>query len=133
LGLQINGKKCGVTASQDNDTLFVGNICKIWTPEALREKLKHYGVENMDDITLVEDSNNVNMNRGYAFLEFSSRSDAMDAHKRLVKKDVMFGVEKPAKVSFTDSFLDLEDEIMAQVLTLQDQLFLATFILPCLL
>jgi len=99
----------------------------------LREKLKHYGVENMDDITLVEDSNNVNMNRGYAFLEFSSRSDAMDAHKRLVKKDVMFGVEKPAKVSFTDSFLDPEDEIMAQVLTLQDQLFLATVILPCLL
>ncbi|CAH8265970.1 unnamed protein product [Arabidopsis lyrata] len=114
----INGKKCGVTASQDNDTLFIGNICKTWTPEALREKLKHYGVENMDDITLVEDSNNVNMNRGYAFLEFSSRSDAMDAHKRLVKKDVMFGVEKPAKVSFTDSFLDPEDEIMAQVKTI---------------
>lgn len=97
----------------------------------LREKLKHFGVENMDDITLVEDSNNVNMNRGYAFLEFSSRSDAMDAHKRLIKKDVMFGVEKPAKVSFADSFLDPEDEIMAQVLTMKDHLFVA--ILPCLL
>ncbi|XP_010506402.1 PREDICTED: polyadenylate-binding protein 3 [Camelina sativa] len=114
----INGKKCGVTASQDNDTLFIGNICKTWTLEALREKLKHYGVENVDDITLVEDSNNVNMNRGYAFLEFSSRSDATDAHKRLLKKDVVFGVEKPAKVSFADSFLDPEDEIMAQVKTI---------------
>ncbi|XP_019082397.1 PREDICTED: polyadenylate-binding protein 3 isoform X2 [Camelina sativa] len=114
----INGKKCGVTASQDNDTLFIGNICKTWTLEALREKLKHYGVENVDDITLVEDSNNVNMNRGYAFLEFSSRSDATDAHKRLLKKDVLFGVEKPAKVSFADSFLDPEDEIMAQVKTI---------------
>ncbi|XP_010508261.1 PREDICTED: nucleolin isoform X1 [Camelina sativa] len=114
----INGKKCGVTASQDNDTLFIGNICKAWTLEALREKLKHYGVENVDDITLVEDSNNVNMNRGYAFLEFSSRSDATDAHKRLLKKDVVFGVEKPAKVSFADSFLDPEDEIMAQVKTI---------------
>uniref|UniRef100_A0A1J3EE31 Heterogeneous nuclear ribonucleoprotein Q n=1 Tax=Noccaea caerulescens TaxID=107243 RepID=A0A1J3EE31_NOCCA len=114
----INGKKCGVTASQDNDTLVIGNICKTWTPEALREKLKQYGVENMDDITLVEDSNNVSMNRGYAFLEFSSRSDAMDAHRRLLKKDVMFGVEKPAKVSFADSFLDPEDEIMAQVKTI---------------
>ncbi|CAH2057974.1 unnamed protein product [Thlaspi arvense] len=114
----INGKKCGVTASQDKDTLLIGNICKTWTPEALREKLKHYGVENMDDITLVEDSNKVNMNRGYAFLEFSSRSDAMDAHKRLLKKDVMFGVEMPAKVSFADSSLDPEDEIMAQVKTI---------------
>lgn len=99
----------------------------------LREKLKQYGVENMDDIILVEDSNNVSMNRGYAFLEFSSRSDAMDAHRRLLKKDVMFGVEKPAKVSFADSFLDPEDEIMAQVLTMQDHFFVATFIPPCLL
>ncbi|KAF8099719.1 hypothetical protein N665_0238s0047 [Sinapis alba] len=114
----INGKKCGVTASQDNDTLFIANICKTWTPEALREKLKHYGVESMDEITLVEDSNNANMNRGYAFLDFSSRSDATDAHKRLLRKEVMFGLEKPAKVSFADSFLDPEDEIMAQVKTI---------------
>ncbi|KAG2326122.1 hypothetical protein Bca52824_008850 [Brassica carinata] len=114
----INGKKCGVTASQDNDTLFIANICKTWSLEALREKLKHYGVESMDEITLVEDSNNANMNRGYAFLDFSSRSDATDAHKRLTRKEVMFGLEKPAKVSFADSFLDPEDEIMAQVKTI---------------
>ncbi|CAN8284515.1 unnamed protein product [Cochlearia groenlandica] len=114
----INGKKCGVTASQDNGTLFISHICKTWNTEALREKLKHYGVENMDDITLVEDKNNANMNRGYAFLEFSSRSDAMDAHKRLQKKEVMFGAEKPAKISFADSFLDTEDEIMSQVKTI---------------
>lgn len=99
----------------------------------LREKLKHYGVENMDEITLVEDSNNANMNRGYAFLDFSSRSDATDAHKRLTRKEVVFGLEKPAKVSFADSFLDPEDEIMAQVLTMQDHLFVATFTQPCLL
>lgn len=55
------------------------------------------------------------MNRGFAFLEFSSRSDAMDAFKRLQKRDVMFGVDRPAKVSFADSFIDPGDEIMAQV------------------
>ncbi|KAJ0258560.1 Uncharacterized protein HA466_0073290 [Hirschfeldia incana] len=114
----INGKKCGVTASQDNDTLLIANICKTWTSEALREKLKHYGVESMDEIALVEDSNNANVNRGYAFLDFASRSDAMDAHKRLTRKEVTFGLEKPAKVSFADSFLDPEDEIMAQVKTI---------------
>ncbi|RID61292.1 hypothetical protein BRARA_E00453 [Brassica rapa] len=114
----INGKKCGVTASQDNDTLFIANICKTWTSEALREKLKHYGVESMDEIALVEDSNNANMNRGYAFLDFASRSDAVDAHKRLIRKEVVFGLEKPAKVSFADSFLDPEDEMMAQVKTI---------------
>ncbi|KAJ9171158.1 hypothetical protein P3X46_014558 [Hevea brasiliensis] len=113
----INGKKCGVTPSQDSDTLFLGNICKTWTKEALKEKLKHYGVEDVEDLTLVEDSNNKGMNRGFAFLEFSSRSDAMDAFKRLQKRDVLFGVDRPAKISFADSFIDPGDEIMAQVRT----------------
>ncbi|XP_006338911.1 nucleolin-like isoform X1 [Solanum tuberosum] len=113
----INGKQCGVSPSQDNDTLFLGNICKTWTKEALKEKLKHYGVDNIEDLTLVEDTNNEGMNRGFAFLEFSSRSEAMDAFKRLQKRDVMFGVDRPAKVSFEDSFIDPGDEIMSQVKT----------------
>ncbi|KAL3537096.1 hypothetical protein ACH5RR_000462 [Cinchona calisaya] len=113
----VHGKQCGVTPSQDSDTLFLGNICKTWTKESLREKLKQYGVENIEDLTLVEDSNNDGMNRGFAFLEFSSRSEAMDAFKRLQKRDVVFGVDRPAKVSFADSFIDPGDEIMAQVKT----------------
>ncbi|XP_057807483.1 uncharacterized protein LOC131022102 isoform X2 [Salvia miltiorrhiza] len=113
----VCGKQCGVTPSQDSDTLFLGNICRSWTKEALKERLKHYGLENVEDLTLVEDSNNVGMNRGFAFLEFSSRSDAMDAFKRLQKRDVAFGVDRPAKVSFADSFIDPGDEIMAQVKT----------------
>ncbi|XP_019159267.1 PREDICTED: nucleolin-like isoform X4 [Ipomoea nil] len=113
----VNGKQCGVTPSQDSDTLFLGNICKTWTEKALKDKLKHYGVENINDLTLVEDTNNVGMNRGFAFLEFSSRSDAMDAFKCLQKRNVVFGVDKPAKVSFSDSFIDPGDKIMAQVKT----------------
>ncbi|XP_019449888.1 PREDICTED: heterogeneous nuclear ribonucleoprotein R isoform X2 [Lupinus angustifolius] len=113
----INGKQCGVTPSQDSDTLYLGNICKTWTKEALKEKLKHYGVTNVEDVTLVEDNNDKGMNRGFAFLEFSSRSEAMDAFKRLQKRDIVFGVDKPVKVSFADSFIDPGDEIMAQVKT----------------
>ncbi|KAG5013948.1 hypothetical protein JHK82_026083 [Glycine max] len=113
----INGKRCGVTPSQDSDTLYLGNICKTWKKEALKEKLKHYGVEDVEDLTLIEDDTNEGMNRGFAFLEFSSRSDAKEAYKRLQKRDVAFGVDKPAKVSFADSFIDLGDEIMAQVKT----------------
>lgn len=80
--------------------------------------MKHYGVDNVEDLTLVEDTNNVGMNRGFAFLEFSSRSDAMDAFKRLQKRDIVFGVDRPAKVSFADSFIDPGDEIMAQVMSI---------------
>ncbi|GAB4844266.1 hypothetical protein Ancab_037630 [Ancistrocladus abbreviatus] len=113
----VNGKPCGVTPSRDSDTLFLGNICKTWTKEALEKKLKHYGIENIEDLTFVEDRNNPGMNRGFAFLEFSSHSDAMDAFKRLQKRDVVFGVDKPAKVSFADPFMGPGDEIMAQVKT----------------
>lgn len=81
----------------------------------LKEKLKHYGVENVEDLTLVEDTSNEGMNRGFAFLEFSSRTDAMNAYKRLTKRDVVFGVDRAAKVSFADSFIEPDDEIMAQV------------------
>lgn len=90
----------------------------------LKEKLKHYGVDNIEDLTLVEDTNNEGMNRGFAFLEFSSRSEAMDAFKRLQKRDVMFGVDRPAKVSFEDSFIDPGDEIMAQVNSLDLYLYI---------
>ncbi|KAK1304411.1 hypothetical protein QJS10_CPB11g00231 [Acorus calamus] len=113
----VNGKQCGVSPSQDSDTLFLGNICKTWTKEALKERLKHYGIENVEDASLVEDSNTEGMNRGFAFLEFASRSDAMGAYRRLQKRDVVFGVDRTAKVAFADSFIEPDDEIMAQVKT----------------
>uniref|UniRef100_M8BJ40 Heterogeneous nuclear ribonucleoprotein Q n=1 Tax=Aegilops tauschii TaxID=37682 RepID=M8BJ40_AEGTA len=113
----VRGKQCGVAPSRDNDTLFVGNICKTWTKEHLKEKLKIYEVEDFDDLILVEDSNNPGMNRGYALLEFSTRPEAMDAFRRLQKRDVVFGVDRTAKVSFADSYPEVDDEMMAQVRT----------------
>ncbi|PHU22869.1 hypothetical protein BC332_07976 [Capsicum chinense] len=76
----------------------------------LNDKLKHYGINNVEDMTLVEDTNNDGMNCGFAFLEFSSCSEPMDAFKRLQKRDVVFGVDSLAKVSFADSFIDPGDE-----------------------
>ncbi|ONK64637.1 uncharacterized protein A4U43_C07F28240 [Asparagus officinalis] len=113
----VNGKQCGVSPSQDSDTIFVGNICKTWTKEHLKEKLKNFGIENVEDLTLVEDANNEGMNRGFAFLEFSSRSEAMVAFRLLQKRDVFLGTERNAKVSFADSYIEPDDEIMAQVKT----------------
>ncbi|KAH9305218.1 hypothetical protein KI387_009622, partial [Taxus chinensis] len=114
---QVKGKVCGVSPSQDNDTLFLGNVCKTWTKDALKERLKHFGIENIEDLTLVEDSQNEGMNRGFAFLEFSSRSDAMNAYKRLQKRDVIFGTDRSAKVSFAETFVEPDEEVMAQVKT----------------
>ncbi|XP_042493385.1 heterogeneous nuclear ribonucleoprotein Q-like [Macadamia integrifolia] len=114
----VNGKQCGVSPSQDSDTLFLGNICKMWTKEALKEKLALYGVDNFEDLTLVEDTKNEGMNRGFAFLDFPSRADALDACKRLQRRDVVFGTDRTAKVAFADTFIEPDDEIMSQVKTI---------------
>jgi hypothetical protein len=79
----------------------------------LKDKLKSYGVECFEDLLLVEDTNNPGMNRGYALLEFSTRPEAMDGFRILQKRDVVFGVDRSAKVSFADSYPQVDDEIMA--------------------
>ncbi|XP_034680983.1 nucleolin-like [Vitis riparia] len=114
----INGKQCGVAPSQDSDTLFVGNICKTWTKAAVKDKLAYYGVDKYEDLTLVEDTKNEGMNRGFAFLDFSSRADALEACKRLQKRDVVFGTDRTARVAFADTFIEPDDEIMSQVRTI---------------
>ncbi|KAL5705168.1 hypothetical protein ACHQM5_023507 [Ranunculus cassubicifolius] len=113
----VNGKQCGVSPSQDSDTLFVGNISKTWTKAVFKEKLVNYGVDNFEELTLVEDVKNEGLNRGFAFLDFSCRADALDACKRLQRMDVVFGTDRTAKVAFADTFIEPDDEIMAQVKT----------------
>ncbi|KAL8237545.1 hypothetical protein R6Q59_018626 [Mikania micrantha] len=113
----INGKQCGVAPSQDSDTLFVGNICKTWSKDMLKEKLVRYGIDKFEELTLVEDAKNEGMNRGFAFLDFPTRADALEACRRLQKRDVIFGTDRTARVAFADTFIEPDDEIMAQVRT----------------
>ncbi|XP_048128146.1 nucleolin-like isoform X1 [Rhodamnia argentea] len=112
----IRGKRCGTAPSEDNDILFLGNICNTWTKEAIKQKLKEYGVEGVESITLVPDALREGLSRGFAFLEFSCHSDAMLAYKRLQKPDVVFGhSERTAKVAFGEPLRDHDPEVMAQV------------------
>ncbi|GKC50874.1 nucleotide-binding alpha-beta plait domain-containing protein, partial [Tanacetum coccineum] len=52
---KIHGKRCGTAPSEDNDTLFLGNIYNTWTKAAVRQKLKDYGIEGVERITLIDD------------------------------------------------------------------------------
>ncbi|XP_021604910.1 nucleolin isoform X2 [Manihot esculenta] len=114
----ICGKRCGTAPSEDNDTLFLGNICNTWTKEAIKQKLKDYGVEGVENITLVPDVQHEGRSRGFAFLEFSCHADAMHAYKRLQKPDVIFGhPERTAKVAFAEPIREPDPEIMAHVKT----------------
>lgn len=112
----IRGKRCGIAPSEDNDTLFLGNISNTWTKEAIRRKLKDYGVDTVLSITLVLDPQNEGLSRGFTFLEFPCHADAMAAYKRLQKPDVIFGhPERTAKVAFAEPIREPDPEIMAQV------------------
>ncbi|CAN6463665.1 unnamed protein product [Victoria cruziana] len=112
----IRGKRCGIAPSEDNDTLFLGNICNTWTKEAIKRKLKDYGVDGVENVTLVADTQNEGLSRGFAFLEFSCHLDAMHAYKRLQNPDVIFGhPERTAKVAFAEPLREPDDELMAQV------------------
>ncbi|KAH7519943.1 hypothetical protein FEM48_Zijuj08G0091000 [Ziziphus jujuba var. spinosa] len=112
----ICGKRCGTAPSEDNDTLFLGNICNTWTKEAIKQKLKDYGVEGVESITLVPDVQHEGLSRGFAFIEFSCHGDAMLAYKRLLKADAIFGhPERTAKVAFAEPLREPDPEVMAQV------------------
>ncbi|KAM1426061.1 hypothetical protein TB2_017967 [Malus domestica] len=112
----IRGKRCGTAPSEDNDMLFVGNICNTWTKEAIKQKLKAYGVEGVENINLVPDVQSDGLSRGFAFIEFSCRGDAMLAYKRLQQPDAIFGhSERTAKVAFAEPIREPDPEIMSQV------------------
>ncbi|KAK8936090.1 Polyadenylate-binding protein RBP47B [Platanthera zijinensis] len=112
----IRGKRCGIAPSEDNDTLFLGNICNTWTKDAIKRKLKDYGIDTVESVTLVADTQNEGLSRGFAFLEFPCHADAMAAYKRLQKPDVIFGhTERTAKVAFGEPLREPDPEVMAQV------------------
>ncbi|XP_031476309.1 uncharacterized protein LOC116247959 isoform X2 [Nymphaea colorata] len=113
--LKINGKVCGVTRNNDNETLYLRNICKTWTTSDLLEKLKSYEIENLVDAHLIDDPDNKGKNRGYAFLEFSTHMDAVSACTKLQKRGISFGTDSPAEVAFAKSAVQPDEEVMAQV------------------
>jgi RNA recognition motif-containing protein len=85
----------------------------------IRQKLKDYGVEGVENITVVSDAQHEGRSRGFAFLEFACHADAMLAYKRLQKPDVVFGhPERTAKVAFAEPIREPDPEIMAQVKTI---------------
>ncbi|XP_058205222.1 uncharacterized protein LOC131319115 isoform X4 [Rhododendron vialii] len=116
-GIQVGGKHAKISASQDNDTLYMGNICKLWTKERVLEALKSYGIEDIEEIHLPNDPQKEGKIRGFALLEFSTHSDALAAFQRLRKPDAVFGRDRSAKVAFAQTPMHPNEEVLSQVKT----------------
>ncbi|XP_042502462.1 nucleolin-like isoform X2 [Macadamia integrifolia] len=116
-GIEVRGKRVGISPSQDNDTLYLGNICKTWTKDKVLETLKSFGIEQIEEIYLPDDPKTEGKSRGYALLEFSTHSDAMSAFQQLRKPDAVFGCDRSAKVAFAQSSIHPSEEALSQVKT----------------
>lgn len=113
--IQIRGKECGVLPNQDNDTLFIGNISRDWKSSEVLQKLKEFGVNGIEELTLIGDPQNEALNRGYAFLELATHYDAVNAFQRLQRPGVAFGYDRPAKVSWAQPLGEADASTMSQV------------------
>jgi len=77
-GIELQGKRLAIDLSMDQDTLFFGNLCKEWTPEEF-EELIHKTFKDVVSVDLAMASNHGSsskrhINRGFAFVRFSSHS-----------------------------------------------------------
>lgn len=112
---QVRGKKVGVLPSEENDTLFVGNINKSWAKEDVMESLNNYGITGLEEVTLMEDPQHEGMNRGFAFVEFREHKDALSAWRKLQTPEAMFGLDRSAKVAWAQPLNEPDEETMSQV------------------
>lgn len=84
------------------------------------ETLKSLSIESIEELTLMEDPQVEGVNRGFAFIEFSTHKDALDAFRKLQQPDAIFGTERSAKVAWAQPLYEPDEDTMSQVSSLYD-------------
>lgn len=79
------------------------------------ETLKKFAIENVEDITLMEDPQLEGVNRGFAFIEFNTHKEALNAFRRLQQADAVFGTDRSAKIAWAQPLNEPDEDIMSQV------------------
>ncbi|XP_038696403.1 nucleolin-like isoform X1 [Tripterygium wilfordii] len=112
--VKICGKQCSPAPVEGNDTLFLGNIDKKWKNEDVIKLLQNIGIEKIDKVTVIADPNNIERNRGFAFVELESNKDAQIAYKILQTND-MPGKLQNIKVAWAEPLSEPDEEEMLKV------------------
>ncbi|KAL7225807.1 hypothetical protein ACSBR1_021047 [Camellia fascicularis] len=111
--VEICGKQCSATPVEGNDTIFLGNINKKWKSEDIVKLLQEFGIEKIDQVTVMADPSNIECNRGFAFLELETRRDAKNAYRKLQKN--VFGKLQKIKVAWAEPLSEPDEEEMLKV------------------
>ncbi|XP_049400502.1 uncharacterized protein LOC125864529 isoform X2 [Solanum stenotomum] len=112
--VEISGKQCRVSLVEGNDTIYLGNIDKKWKTEDVIDLLKKAGIENIDKVTVMANPNNIEHNRGFAFVELETSKEAQIAFSKLQKKDA-FGKHMKVKVAWAQPLIEPNEEEMLKV------------------
>lgn len=112
--VEISGKQCRVSLAEGNDTIYLGNIDKKWKTEDVIDLLKKAGIENIDKVTVMANPNNIEQNRGFAFVELETSKEAQIAFSKLQKKDA-FGKHMNVKVAWAQPLIEPNEEELLKV------------------
>ncbi|CAN6338705.1 unnamed protein product [Urochloa humidicola] len=120
-GIELQGKRLVVDLSMDHDTLFFGNLCKEWTPEEF-EELIHKTFKDVVSVDLAMASNpgssrKRHVNRGFAFVRFSSHSAAARVIRIGSRTDFMLGDILHPAINWADKESHVDDDEMAKIKT----------------
>ncbi|XP_072941118.1 aspartate--tRNA ligase, mitochondrial-like [Epargyreus clarus] len=119
---QLNGyeirprRNIGVVKSVDNSRLFVGSIPKTKTKEEVHEELSKR-VSGIVDIILYKNCFDKRLNRGFAFVEFTSHRAAAMARRALVPGCVKLW-DQEVQVDWAEPEPEIDDEDMRRVTVL---------------
>ncbi|WVZ90911.1 hypothetical protein U9M48_037164, partial [Paspalum notatum var. saurae] len=117
--LPLQGKRLAVDLSMDQDTVFVGNICKEWTSEEFEELIR----KTFKDVVSVDlamasnvgSSRKKHINRGFAFVRFSSHSAAARVIRIGSRTDFMLGGILHPEINWADKESHVDDDEMAKI------------------
>lgn len=107
-GIEVKGGKVRVSSCQDNNVLYLGNICKGWTKDQVLTTLKSIGIQDCE----INFPTSKRRGRGFAFLKFASHYYARAAFRQLIKTDAIFGTDRSAKVSFCQTHVKPSENLI---------------------
>ncbi|XP_073005048.1 uncharacterized protein [Typha latifolia] len=119
--VMLQGKNIGVALSSDQDSLFFGNLRKEWCSEEF-DKLVRQAFQDVLSVDLAMPSSSENssagrkqLNRGFAFVRFSSHADAARAYRIGSKSDFLLGGLHPS-IDWAEE-PEIDPEEMAKIKT----------------
>ncbi|CAD6269706.1 unnamed protein product [Miscanthus lutarioriparius] len=118
-GIELQGKRLDVDLSMDQDTVFFGNLCKEWTLEEFEELIR----KTFEDVVSVDlamasnrgSSNKWNINRGFAFVRFSSHAAAARVIRIGSRTDFMLGDILHPAINWADKESHVDPDEMAKI------------------